>query len=134
VSLSLEEIVQRLGDVRRRLDALPPGPSPERLSLLSEQDDVRRQAAEFQRSALADRTDDDLRAELDSLKIRLDREVTTRTGFATGKGGGAAGGAVDGAWVQLGQDAKTGGGLDSLIARISVLEDEIARRRPPSVS
>jgi hypothetical protein len=98
---------------------------------LSELDEVRRQAAGIEGRSLTDRTDDELRSELESLDKRLRSEIASRTGFSTGKGGNAAGGAVAGAWVRLAQAAREGAGLDPLVARISAIEDEIARRRSP---
>jgi hypothetical protein len=123
----LEQVFRRLSEVQRRLMELSPGPSPERFTLLTEQDALRRHAAEFERSSLADRSDGDLRAELKALVGRLDHAVASRTGFATSKGGNNSG-PTGGAWVGLGRAAIDGADLDWITARISAIEDEILRR------
>jgi hypothetical protein len=123
----LEQLFRRLSEVQRTLMELPPGASSERFALLTEQDTLRRHAAEFEHNSLADRGDDDLRAELTALKSRRDQAIESRIGFATSKGGNNAG-PSGGAWVGLARSAREGAGLDWVTARISLLEDEILRR------
>ena len=110
-----------------RLLARPEDAYAERSELLTRQYELRDLAADFRQDADADRSTADLFAELDALKDQRETLISTRIGFATGKGGNSAP-AVSGAWVKLGMDALAGAGLDSLNARIAKLEDLLAHR------
>lgn len=124
---TLEEVVGRLATIQDELLALPAGPSKRRFELLKEQDKLREMAAEFAEHRDEHRSDDELRAELDSLRTRQKSLVESRSGYVMGKGGDNAGPA-SGAWVGLSTDSKAASGAGRLSVRISQIEDELARR------
>lgn len=123
----VEEIALRLAAIQDALLALPAGPSRERYDLLTEQDALREEAAEFAVQVDAGRSTADLEAELASLKRRRHEIVDSRRGYVMGKGGDNAGPA-SAAWVRLSGQSRSAAGLDQMNARISTIEDVLAAR------
>lgn len=122
-----DDVRRRLAQIQDALLALPPGPSPERHALLTEQDRLRARARAVTTNWDTARSAEDLRAELDALRAQRAELLRTRSGFATSKGGSNQGPAT-GAWVKLQRQAMAGGGLDRLTARIAELDDLLAER------
>ena len=118
---------KRLAEIQDALLHLPCGASPERYSLLVERDNLRRAAASYRRDHDDGRSTRELEAELASLKKRRKDSVSQRTGFATSKGGGNHS-PTPGVWLELGTRALAGGELANINARISQIEDVLAKR------
>ncbi len=123
----LDELTRRLGQIQDELAALPCGASPQRYTLLTERDALRRAAASYRSGSDEGRSTKDLEAELASLKKRRKQSVSQRIGFATSKGGGSHS-PTSGAWVKLGSQALSGGDLTAINARIAHIEDTLLRR------
>jgi hypothetical protein len=123
----LDALVTRMARVRVALDELPEGPSPERYSLLTELDELRRQAETFDQWDLESRSTVELSSELDALTSRREQIVSGRIGFATSTGGGNHS-PTPGSWVDLATKARDAAGLDRINARIGRIEDELTKR------
>lgn len=128
MSGAVDDLNLRLAGIQDALLALPAGPSPERFALLTQRDQLRALAADQRPDE--GRTVAELVAELDSLKRQRRQIVRDGTGFATGKGGNNQG-AVAGAWVTLGVQARSSPGLFWINARISRIEDLLATSSEP---
>ncbi len=124
----LEDLTRRLGQIQDELAALPCGASPRRYELLTERDALRRAAASYRSAADDGRSTKELEAELASLKKTRKQSISRRTGFVTSKGGGSHS-PSPGAWVKLGSQALAGDDLSSINARITRIEDVLAKRR-----
>lgn len=121
------DVVRRLAEIDLLLDTDNREPSSTHWELLKERDHLRGLAQCFRSDPDRERSSQQLSAERQSLKRLLDHETGSRTGFATAKGGGNHS-PTPGAWVTLGAQSIAAGQLDRIIARISAIDDELARR------
>ena len=126
MSDDLDRLSRELADVLDRLNALPRDAFAERYELLTKQDELREEASEFRDELDIPRSASEVEAELESLRHMRNHLLESRIGFATSKGGSNQG-PSSGAWVKLGAAAKGGAHLDRIHARISELEDILAR-------
>ncbi|MFQ5554954.1 MAG: hypothetical protein ACE5GC_06245 [Acidimicrobiia bacterium] len=124
---TLDHVTRRLAEIQDALLALDDDAPGERHRLLTERDGLRARAGVFRRDADMDRSDDDLAAELASLRLRRIKMMSLRTGFATSKGGSNHGPA-SAAWVRLGAEARGGSDLEKINVRIARLEEVLDRR------
>jgi hypothetical protein len=126
-TIDVDALNRELAQVQDALLALPADAFAERHELLKRRDELREQAAAVAISADDGKSTADLEAEVAALRRRREELISTRIGFATGKGGSAQG-PTSGAWVGLGRAAKDGAGMDQLNARISKIERLLAER------
>jgi hypothetical protein len=117
----LEDVTRKLAEVQDRLLALSDEAFAERYELLKERDRLRDMAAEFRVDFDAERSSDDLLAELASLRSRLAAAERQRIDIVQQSGGGTEGSAAgaDG-WggVQLNQQIDAANALGNVQARI----------------
>jgi hypothetical protein len=127
IPVDLGEITRRLAEIDLLLDTEAREPSALQFELLQERDHLRGLAHTFRSEADSERSVSQLEAEREALRVVLQYEKRNRTGFASGMGGGNQSPAP-GAWVELGVRSLQAGDLSRIVARISAIEDELARR------
>jgi hypothetical protein len=127
IEADLGEITRRLAEIDLLLDTEASEPSALQFELLQERDHLRGLAHTFRSEPDRERSVAQLEAERDALRLVLGRETRDRTGYVSGMGGGNQG-AAPGAWVELGARSLQAGDLPRIVARISAIEDELARR------
>ncbi|HEU4318846.1 MAG TPA: hypothetical protein VFS66_02050 [Acidimicrobiia bacterium] len=127
IPVDLDDIVRRLAEIDRLLGTENREPSQTHFQLLTERDHLRGLAQCFRSTPDHDRSSEQLHAERASLKRMLEGEKGARTGFVTAKGGGNHS-PSPGAWVTLGAESLAAGQLNRMVARISAIDDELARR------
>jgi len=124
----LDSLNRRLAEIDALLDGAVHDPSPEQYALLTERDSLRELGARFRSGRDSGRTTSELEAELAEQKKRLKREIVSRTGYATAKGGNNQG-PSPGAWVKLVAQSWAGSDIGPMNTRIAEIESELKRRR-----
>ena len=127
IEADLGEITRRLAEIDLLLDTEAREPSALQFELLQERDHLRGLAHTLRSEPDRERSVAQLEAERDALRLVLERETRDRTGYVSGMGGGNQG-AAPGAWVELGVRSLQAGDLPRIVARISAIEDELAKR------
>jgi len=125
-----DDLAARLAAIQDALLALPADAFAQKHELLKERDVLRGAAADFAGELDAQRSDDDLLAELKALRAQLHELEKTRID-PVGQSGGGAGGASVGMGmdaVAMNQQMMDAGGARSLQARIGVLKGLLADR------
>ncbi|HJQ76211.1 MAG TPA: hypothetical protein VJ948_03005 [Acidimicrobiia bacterium] len=125
----LDSINLRLAEIAALLSGPAHTPSREHFALLTERDRLRAEAARYRPRKDESRSVADLGAELAELPRRRKTSVGSRTGYVTAKGGNNQG-PDGGAWVKLAVQSFQASDITRLTARISEIEDELARRKP----
>lgn len=128
---TLEDLNRRLAEIQDRLLALDPDDFAARYELQTERDRLRRLAREHDVHRDAQRSSDDLRAELEAPKTSLgeiERRMVNPGGMAGG--GGAAAGSYEGPLdaMEINNAIRAAKGTDQLVRRITHLESVLRER------
>jgi hypothetical protein len=123
------DLTRRLAEVQDRLLALPDDAFAERWELRKEQEDLRQQAREFAYALDEDKFDDELLAELRSLRDRMKAIEHQRIDLVGQAGGGSMSGEMGNlGGVKINRKIDAAMGLPKIKARIGVIKGVLMDR------